>query len=82
MLDPIYSDVRDCTQLKEYTILARKHTGIESLQLKNDPIVKVFARIIFTSKCGKYLPNKISSSDLISMDWWPKKRMIYIKCFF
>ena len=68
ILDPMYLDVQDCTQLNEYIILARKHTGMEPLQLKNDPIVKVFARIIYTSKCRKYLPNKISSSDFILMD--------------
>ena len=73
ILDPMYSGVRDCTQLNEYTILARKHTGIASLQLQNDPIVKVLPRIIFTPKCGKYLPNKSLISDFILMDWWSKK---------
>ena len=57
----------------KYNKLACKHTGIVLFQVKNGPRVKVLARMIFTSKCGKYFPNKSSISDFILMDWRPKK---------
>ena len=63
--DPIYLDLQS-GQLKEYTIFEQNGTGIESLQLKNEPIVFLLIKMNLNWTSGMCFLNK---ADRVLRNW-------------
>ena len=71
IVEPTYSDAQRA-QLNVYTREDLIADGSLSLKLKNEPILKLFTKIIWKSTSLKYLCRRIERSDFIFSDWDPK----------